>query len=76
MKAHIHAVTHDGDNAVMLAAGAHRADAVKFLVDLGVDSCAKNDDGETAIDHAESNLNEDPGKQEIIAFLQVKCGRQ
>jgi ankyrin repeat protein len=76
MKADIHAVTDAGNNAVMLAAGAHRADAVKFLVELGVDPCAKNDDGETAIDQAKSNRNEDPGKHEIIAFLQEKCGRQ
>jgi len=25
---------------------------------------------------AKTNLNEDPGKQEIISFLQEKCGRQ
>jgi len=76
MKADVHAVTDAGNNTVMLAAGAHRADAVKFLVELGVDPCAKNDDGETAIDRANSNLNEDPGKHEIIAFLQEKCGHQ
>ena len=49
-------------------------DAVKFLVGLGADACAKNNDGETAIDMTQTNLNDDPGKHEIIAFLQKKCG--
>jgi ankyrin repeat protein len=74
-KADIHAVDKLGNNAVMLAAWQHRPEVVKLLVELGGDGCAKNDDGETAIDQARS-LNEDPGKHEIIAFLQEKCGRQ
>lgn len=73
--ADINALNNLGDNAVMLAAWQHHFDAVKLLVGLGVDACAKNDEGETAIDQAKTNLNEDPGKQEIISFLQEKCGR-
>jgi len=74
--ANVHAQSKVGDNAVMGAAWQHHLETVKLLVGLGVDACAKNNKGETAIDQARSNLNEDPGKQEIIAFLQVKCGRQ
>jgi serine/threonine-protein phosphatase 6 regulatory ankyrin repeat subunit A len=73
--ANIYAVNNFGHNAVMLAAWQHEEDNVKVLVDLGVAPCARDDDGKTAIDQAKSNLNEDPGKQEIIAFLQEKCGR-
>lgn len=74
--ANIHAQSKAGDNAVMGAAWQHHLDTVQLLVGLGVDACAKNNKGETAIDQARSNLNEDPGKHEIIAFLQEKCGSQ
>jgi ankyrin repeat protein len=74
--ANIHAQSNSGTNAVMGAAWQHHLDTVKLLADLGVDACAKNNEGETAIDQARTNLNEDPGKDEIIAFLQEKCGRQ
>jgi ankyrin repeat protein len=74
-KADIQAVDLEGDTTVMLAAAAHRLEAVKLLVGLGADACAKNNDGETAIDQAKTNLNNDPGKQEIISFLREKCGR-
>jgi ankyrin repeat protein len=73
--ADIHSLNDLGDNAVMLAAWQHHLDTVKLLVDLAVDACAKNNEGETAIDQAKTNLNEDPGKHEIIAFLQEKCVR-
>jgi len=72
--ADINSLNNLGDNAVMLAAWQHHLDAVKFLVGLGADACAKNNDGETAIDMTQTNLNDDPGKHEIIAFLQKKCG--
>lgn len=74
--ANIYATNNLGHNAVMLAAWQHYKDNVKILVDLGVPPCAVDNDGKTAIDQARTNLNEDPGKQEIIAFLQEKCGRQ
>jgi ankyrin repeat protein len=73
--ANIHAQSNVGTNAVMGAAWQHHLDTVKLLVGLGLDACAKNNKGETAIDQARTNLNEDPGKHEIIAFLQEKCGR-
>jgi ankyrin repeat protein len=72
--ANIHAVNDFGDNAVMLAAWKHHLDTVKLLVGLGVDACAKNFEGETAIDQANSYLDGDPAKLEIISFLQAKCG--
>jgi len=72
--ADIHALNNLGSNAVMLAAWQHHFDAVKLLVELGVFPCLINYGLETAIDEATSNLNEDPGKKEIIAFLQEKCG--
>lgn len=65
-----------GDNAVMLAALQHNIEAVKLLIGLGVDACAKNDDGETAIDRAKTNVTEDPGKREIISFLHERCAHQ
>ena len=74
--ADIHAVNKFGNNAVMLAAWQHYEDNVKVLVDLGVSPCLANYEGETAIDQAKSNRNEDPGKHEIIAFLQEKCGHR
>ncbi|HKV95267.1 MAG TPA: hypothetical protein VJW20_22170 [Candidatus Angelobacter sp.] len=46
-----------------------------LLAKIGVDACAIGKDGKTAIDMAKSNLNDDPGKQEIIAFLPEKCVR-
>ena len=73
--ADIHAVDDLGDNAIMLAAWQHHLENVKLLIRLGADPCAKNNSGETAIDMAKTNLNDDPGKQEIISFLQEKCGR-
>lgn len=74
--ANIHAQSTVGVNPVMGAAWQHHLDSVKLLVSLGVDACAKNNKGETAIDQARTNLNEDPGKHEVIAFLQEKCGHQ
>jgi len=71
--ADVHAVDNFGNNAVMLAAWQHHLDAVKLLVRLGVNPCAKNKDGKTAIYQAMSNTNNDPGKQEIISLLQHKC---
>jgi ankyrin repeat protein len=58
---------------VMLAARQHYLDAVKLLVELGDDPCAKNHDGETAVDMAESNLNNGRDKDEIISLLKIKC---
>ena len=72
--ADIHAVNDPGDNAVMLAAWQHQLNSVKLLIQLGVDPCAKNNAGETAIDMAKTNLNNDPGKQAIISLLKSRCG--
>lgn len=72
--ANIHAKDNAGNTAIKLAAWQHHIETVKFLIKLGGDACAKDNDGKTAIDDAKSNQNEDPGKQEIIALLQEKCG--
>ena len=72
--ANIYALDKSGNNAVMMSAWGHKESNFKLLVEAGVDPCAKNNSGETAIDQAKSNLNDDPGKQEIISFLQEKCG--
>ena len=64
-----------GDTPLMIASLHHDLDKVKLLIELGADACAKNSSGETAIDLAETNLNDDPGKQGIISLLQEKCGR-
>ncbi|HZS28904.1 MAG TPA: ankyrin repeat domain-containing protein [Candidatus Angelobacter sp.] len=73
--ADIHAVNEFGHNALMLAAWQHYKDTVILLAKIGVDACAIGKDGKTASDMAKTNLNDDLGKQEIISFLQEKCGR-
>ena len=72
--ANINLTSQDGSNAIALAAWQHHLDNVKLLIRLGVDPCAKNNAGETAMDMAKTNLNNDPGKQEIIALLKSRCG--
>lgn len=74
--ADFHAVNGSGINAVMLAAWQHYQENVKLLVDIGIDACARDKEGKTAIDWAKTNLNEDPAKPEIISFLQGKCGNK
>lgn len=73
--ANVNLTNEYGSNAVALSAWRHHLENVKQLFRLGVDPCAKNNSGETAMDMAKTNLNDDPGKQEIISFLQEKCGR-
>lgn len=72
--ADVHAVNDFGSNAIALAAWQHQLENVKLLLELGVNPCAKNHKGETAVDQAKSNLNDDPGKQEIIQLIRAKCG--
>lgn len=74
--ADIYARDKFGYNAATISVWGHRQDNLKLLSGLGVDPCAKNNEGRTAMDRARSNGNDDPGKQEIIAFLQDKCGGQ
>ena len=63
-----------GSNAISIAAGQHNLDGMKLFLNLGVDPCVKDQDGRTAIYWAELNLNDDPGKQEMIALLKSRCG--
>jgi ankyrin repeat protein len=63
-----------GGNAISVAASSHNLEGVRLFVKLGVDACAGDRKGRTALYWAKSNLDEDPDKQEIISFLQQKCG--
>jgi ankyrin repeat protein len=72
--ADIHAVDDFGNNALMLAAWQHQADAVKLLAELGIEPCLKNKEGKTALDMAVSYRYDEPGRREVISFLQAKCG--
>ncbi len=72
--ADIHAVNKFGDNALMLAAWKHQPETVKLLVELGIDPCLKNKEGETALDQAVSYSYDEPGRRDVIALLQQKCG--
>lgn len=73
--ANLHAVNNFGDNAVALAAWQHQLTNVKVLIELGVNPCAKNKAGHTAVYQANFNLNDDPGKQAIIDLIKDKCNR-
>lgn len=63
-----------GGNLVSIAADRRDEEMVRFLVQLGVDPCAKDNDGNDAIYWASMDLNENPHKQPIINFLRSQCG--
>lgn len=67
---------HDslGGNLVSITASQHHEDIVRLLVKLGVDPCAKDNDGNDAIYWANMNLNENPHTKPIIDFLRSQCG--
>lgn len=62
-----------GGNLVLIAASQRDEDMVKFLVQLGVDPCAKDNDGHDAIYWANMDLHENPHTKPIIDFLKSKC---
>jgi ankyrin repeat protein len=71
--ADIHVHDSLGNNLVAIAASQHHEQILRLLVQLGIDPCAKDKDGNNASYWA--GFGEGPEKQEIIAFLQEKCGR-
>jgi len=66
---------HDSiaNNLVAFAASQRHEEMVRFLVQLGIDPCAKDNGGHDAIYWAGVNLNENPHTQPIIGFLKSKC---
>jgi ankyrin repeat protein len=62
-----------GGNAVSVAASQHNAGGVKLFASMGVDACAKDHGGETALDWADWGEEEDPDRRETLAFLKAKC---
>jgi ankyrin repeat protein len=72
--ADIHAVNNFGHNALMLAAWKHLPENVKLLSELGIEPCLKDKEGKTALDMAVSYRYDEPGRREVISFLQAKCG--
>jgi|SRR6185437_3277929 hypothetical protein len=73
--ADVQAIDHDGHNALMLAAWAHNLKAVDFLMKKGIDPCASNDNGETALELAKGTLKTDPAQGQIISMLRKWCQR-
>lgn len=69
--------------AIMLAASNLNLEAVKLFLDFGVDACAKDSSGETAVDAADARYIEDNEKHKpeletrdaIINLLQSRCAR-
>ncbi|HKV94315.1 MAG TPA: ankyrin repeat domain-containing protein [Candidatus Angelobacter sp.] len=68
---------HDslGGNLVSIAASQHYQDIVRLLVKLGVDPCAKDNDGNDAIYWADFGGDKRSEREAIIGFLKSKCGR-
>jgi ankyrin repeat protein len=64
-----------GGNLVSIAASQHHEEILRLLVQLGVDPCARDNDGNSAIYWACFGSDDDPQKYSIVAFLDSKCGR-
>jgi ankyrin repeat protein len=66
---------HDslGGNLVSVAANHHDEEVVKLLIQLGVDPCAKDHDGNDAIYWAGFG-NDSPAKLATIKLLKAECG--
>lgn len=73
--ADVHATDNLGDNAVMEAAYYHELEIFKFFVGRGVDACAQDHENNTALFYADLNQTDDPGRDEIIAYLKEHCTR-
>jgi ankyrin repeat protein len=63
-----------GGNLVSIAASQPDEEMVKFLVQLGVDPCAKDNYGNDTIYWADFGLDERPQREAITSFLKSKCG--
>ncbi len=64
-----------GENLVSIAADQHYEEIVRLLVELGIDPCARDNDGRDAIYWAGFGGDDNPQKLKVIAFLKGKCGR-
>lgn len=73
--ADIHVRNSLGGNLVSVAASQHLEDIVRLLVQLGIDPCARDNDGRDAIYWAGFGEDDDPQKLKVIAFLKSECGR-
>ena len=86
--ADIHAADARGDNALILATKSYHADAVEFLAKAGLDPCARDRSGKSALDFLQDtgieweNVNLPPAdweiqqkkaRQQMIQFLQSRC---
>lgn len=69
--------TDDGDNAIMLAAQNLNIEAVRLFISLGLDPCAQNKEGNTAVYHANFRIvkgeAEMSSRRAILALLAEKC---
>jgi ankyrin repeat protein len=68
---------HDslGGNLVAIAASQHHEEIVRLLVQLGIDPCEKDNDGNDPIYWASFSSNDDAPQRAVVAFLKDKCGR-
>ena len=64
-----------GGNLVAVAAGQHLEEIVRLLVQLGIDPCARDNDGRDAIYWAGFGEDDNPQKLKVIAFLKSECRR-
>ena len=64
-----------GGNLVSIAANQHLEEIVRLLVQLGIDPCARDNEGRDAVYWAGFGGDDNPQKLKIIAFLKGKCGR-
>lgn len=64
-----------GGNLVSIAANQHLEEIVRLLVQLGIDACARDNEGRDAVYWAGFGGDDNPQKLKVIAFLKGKCGR-
>jgi ankyrin repeat protein len=64
-----------GGNLVSIAASQHYEEIVRLLVQLGIDPCARDNEGRDAVYWAGFGGDGNPQKLKVVAFLKGKCGR-
>jgi len=64
-----------GGNLVSIAAGRRHEEIVRLLVQLGIDPCARDNEGRDAVYWAGFGDDDEPQRRQVIAFLKNKCGR-
>lgn len=62
-----------GGNLVSIAADQHYEELVRLLVQLGINPCARDNEGKDAVYWADFG-GDNPQKSKVIAFLKSKCG--